>query len=108
MREVASGIAYRAVRNRGTIGGSIVHADPAADWSSFLLCADARVHIHGSTGARVHLAIRFRIQGGLAQFNRGDLDESFADVVLAEFVRNCERAMAGEETRSSAGGLALL
>ena len=52
MREVASGIAYRAVRNRGTIGGSIVHADPAADWSSFLLCADARVHIHGSTGER--------------------------------------------------------
>ena len=57
---------------------------------------------------RVQLAIRFRIQGGLAQFNRGDLVESFADVVLAEFVRNCERAMAGEEARSSAGGLALL
>jgi carbon-monoxide dehydrogenase medium subunit len=29
---VARGIAYRAVRNRGTIGGSIAHADPAADW----------------------------------------------------------------------------
>ncbi len=29
---VAGGIAYRAVRNRGTIGGSIAHADPAADW----------------------------------------------------------------------------
>ena len=52
MREVASGIAYRAVRNRGTIGGSIAHADPAADWSSFLLCADARVRIRGSTGDR--------------------------------------------------------
>ena len=52
MREVASGIAYRAVRNRGTIGGSIVHADPAADWSSFLLCADAQVHIRGRTGER--------------------------------------------------------
>lgn len=47
MREVAAGIAYRAVRNRGTIGGSIVHADPAADWASFLLCADARIHIRG-------------------------------------------------------------
>ena len=30
--EVAAGIAYRAIRNRGTIGGSIAHADPAADW----------------------------------------------------------------------------
>ena len=57
---------------------------------------------------RIHLAIRFRIQGGLAQFNRGDLVESFADAVLAEFVRNCERALAGEETRGSASGLALL
>jgi CO/xanthine dehydrogenase FAD-binding subunit len=29
---VAAGTAYRAIRNRGTIGGSIAHADPAADW----------------------------------------------------------------------------
>src|SRR3954462_15201918 len=34
MREIASSTAYRAVRNRGTIGGSLVHADPAADWPS--------------------------------------------------------------------------
>ena len=52
MREVAAGIAYRAVRNRGTIGGSIVHADPSADWTCFLLCADARVHIRGADGKR--------------------------------------------------------
>ena len=52
MREVAAGIAYRAVRNRGTIGGSIAHADPAADWASFLLCADARVRIAGPMGSR--------------------------------------------------------
>ena len=58
--------------------------------------------------SRVQLAIRFRIQGGLAQFNRGDLVESFADVVLADFVRNCERVLAGEETEPGASGLALL
>ena len=52
MREVAAGIAYRAVRNRGTVGGSIVHADPAADWASFLLCADARIHIQSVAGER--------------------------------------------------------
>ena len=52
MREVAAGIAYRAVRNRGTLGGSIAHADPAADWTSFLLCADARVRIRGAAGER--------------------------------------------------------
>ena len=32
MEYVARGIAYRAVRNRGTLGGSLAHADPAADW----------------------------------------------------------------------------
>ena len=59
---------------------------------------------------RVELTIRFRIQGGLAQFNRSDLVESFADVVLSEFVRNCERRLAGEEIQGGAGasGFALL
>ena len=52
MREVAAGIACRAVRNRGTIGGSVAHADPSADWPSFLLCAGARVHIRGAAGTR--------------------------------------------------------
>lgn len=36
LKFVAHGIAYRAVRNRGTIGGSLAHADPAADWVSTL------------------------------------------------------------------------
>ena len=41
---------------------------------------------HGpETRTRVGVGIRFRIQGGLAQFNRGDLVESFADAMLAEF-----------------------
>ena len=52
MREVATSIAYRAIRNRGTIGGSIAHADPAADWTSFLLCADARVQVRSASGGR--------------------------------------------------------
>ncbi len=33
---VAAGIAFRAVRNRSTIGGSLCHADPAADWVNLL------------------------------------------------------------------------
>jgi carbon-monoxide dehydrogenase medium subunit len=33
LRAAAANIAHRAVRNRGTIGGSLAHADPAADWS---------------------------------------------------------------------------
>ena len=40
---VARGIAYRAVRNRGTIGGSLAHADPAADWVNVLTALGAEV-----------------------------------------------------------------
>jgi aerobic carbon-monoxide dehydrogenase medium subunit len=49
---VAAGIAYRAVRNRGTIGGSVAHADPAADWITFLAAIGAQVVIRGKTGRR--------------------------------------------------------
>lgn len=49
---VARRIAYRAVRNRGTIGGSLAHADPAADWVSALALAGAIVTVQGPRGAR--------------------------------------------------------
>ena len=46
-------IAYRAVRNRGTLGGSISHADPAADWLVLLLLLGAEVVVLGSDGTRL-------------------------------------------------------
>ena len=50
--EVAAGIAYRAIRNRGTIGGSIAHADPASDWPLALAALGATVNIRNAGGAR--------------------------------------------------------
>ena len=52
LREVASNIAYRAVRNRGTIGGSLAHADPAADWPSALTLLGATAIVAGPGGRR--------------------------------------------------------
>jgi aerobic carbon-monoxide dehydrogenase medium subunit len=52
MQRVASGIAYRAVRNLGTIGGSLALADPSADWPLCLLALDATVILHGPAGER--------------------------------------------------------
>ncbi len=49
---VARGIAYRAVRNRGTIGGSLAHADPAGDWPLALAALGATVRIAGPAGTR--------------------------------------------------------
>jgi carbon-monoxide dehydrogenase medium subunit len=52
LRHVAGRIAYRAVRNRGTIGGSIAHADPAADWVSALALVDAQSVVWTNRGSR--------------------------------------------------------
>ncbi len=52
LREVARGIAYRAVRNRGTLGGSLAHADPSADWVASLAALGAEVLIRGPAGSR--------------------------------------------------------
>ena len=40
------------VRNFGTIGGSIAHADPAADWPAILLAVDAKINIAHAGGTR--------------------------------------------------------
>ena len=50
LSEVAHGIAYRAIRNRGTLGGSLVHAAPAADWLSVLIVLDASVVVVDQDG----------------------------------------------------------
>ncbi|SMF48853.1 carbon-monoxide dehydrogenase medium subunit [Tistlia consotensis] len=52
LRQVGGGIAYRAVRNRGTLGGSLAHADPAADWISAFTALDATLQIEGPAGRR--------------------------------------------------------
>jgi carbon-monoxide dehydrogenase medium subunit len=52
MQRVASKISYRAVRNHGTIGGSVALADPAADWPGCLLALGAQVRIAGRKGTR--------------------------------------------------------
>lgn len=52
LARVASGIAYQAIRTRGTIGGSLCHADPAADWLTVLMALDAEVVLQSSAGAR--------------------------------------------------------
>lgn len=49
---VARAIAYRAIRNRGTVGGSIAHCDPAADWVNALTALNAEVVIHTTEGQR--------------------------------------------------------
>ena len=50
--QTATTIADVQVRNRGTIGGSIAHADPAGDWPATIMALDAEIKIFGPSGER--------------------------------------------------------
>ena len=64
LASVARGVAYRAVRNRGTLGGSLAHADPSADWPVAMLALGAEVDLGGPVAPR---------RLGLGDFLRGPL-----------------------------------
>lgn len=59
LAECAASIGDPQVRNRGTLGGSIAHADPAADYPAALLALDAEIHVKGPGGWRVAKAATF-------------------------------------------------
>lgn len=67
IRHVAGGIAYRVIRNKGTLGGSLAHADPAADWLTALTAAGATLTIacrRAANGAPRSIFDRLRRQAG--------------------------------------------
>ena len=57
--DCASEIGDPQVRNRGTLGGSLAHADPAADYPAIILALDAEIHLKGLSGSRVVKAADF-------------------------------------------------
>lgn len=76
LQAVASGIAYRSIRNRGTIGGSMAHADPAADWPLALSTLGATLHIRGPNGARSVSATDFMIGAFTSVLNEQEIIET--------------------------------
>ena len=59
LADAASEIGDPQVRNRGTIGGSLAHADPSADYPAVVLALDADIHVKGASGSRVVKASGF-------------------------------------------------
>jgi carbon-monoxide dehydrogenase medium subunit len=62
LSETAAAIGDVQVRNRGTIGGSLVHADPAADWPAAVLALDAELKVIGKSGERTIKAEDFFVE----------------------------------------------
>lgn len=79
---VARGIAYRAIRNRGTLGGSLCHADPAADWVNSLMALGAQVRLQSAASERM-LALESFIRAGYA--TALEPGEVLVEVVLPAF-----------------------
>ena len=61
IREAMSVIGHVAIRNRGTVGGSCAHSDPAAEWPALALALDAEIDARGSRGTRTIPASDFFI-----------------------------------------------
>src|SRR5277367_4241391 len=106
MQRVAGAIAYRAVRNRGTIGGSLSHADPAADWVSALSAFGATVMLRSVAGTR-DLAVEEFVTGALeSALQPGEIVEAVRVPVMAPsacwgYVKACRKP--GEFAHAIAG-----
>jgi carbon-monoxide dehydrogenase medium subunit len=71
--ETAAEIGDVQVRNRGTIGGSLAHADPAADYPAAILALDAEIVLASSSGARTVPAREFFVDMLTTQLRPGEI-----------------------------------
>ena len=59
LKTAVAHVAHYQIRNRGTVGGSIAHADPAAEMPGIALTCEAEIAVTGTSGARVITAAEF-------------------------------------------------
>ena len=87
LASIASSIAFRSVRNRGTIGGSLAHADPAADWVTLMSILDANVVLAGPQGRRTLRFDDFVIGTFTTALIHGEILETIELMELSATVR---------------------
>ena len=98
--ETALHIGDLQVRNKGTLGGSLVHGDPAADWPAVALALDATFEVVGPGGSREISASEFFV-GMLQTAVQGD------EILRAIRVPFTDRSVAYVKTEQKASGFAL-
>lgn len=108
----AAKIGYQAIRHRGTIGGSLAHADPAAELPAIAVALDATIHLqtedhargvkaddffegyyttarnHDEMVARVTVPLRTGLRSGFAEFSRRAGDFALALAAVATWVQD--------------------
>ena len=88
------------VRNVGTIGGSLVHADPAADWPAVILALDAELEVAGPSGPRTIAAANFFVDVMQTSLQPGE-------ILTYISVPATSNAVAYVKTEQKASGFAL-
>ncbi|MBX6352751.1 MAG: xanthine dehydrogenase family protein subunit M [Thermoflavifilum sp.] len=73
LSRTARWIADPLIRNRGTIGGSLAHADPGADWGAAMLAAGARIEARGPEGSRLIPVDEFFVDTFATSLNEDEL-----------------------------------
>ena len=92
LAEVAGQVADLQVRNRGTIGGALAHADPSADLPALMVAAEARIATAGGPRARSIAASRFFVDAFTTAL---DETEIITEVRLPAHLRTAGGARVG-------------
>jgi len=92
--EAAAEIGDPQVRNRGTLGGSLAHADPAADYPPVILALDADISVRGLNGSRTIKASKFFLDLFTVDLQEGELitHVRFAPANAAAYAKLHQRA----------------
>jgi aerobic carbon-monoxide dehydrogenase medium subunit len=101
--ECTENIGDRQVRNRGTIGGSLAHADPASDMPAVMLVLDASFNVRSKRGRRAIKAREF-FQGPFATVLAED--ELLLNIVLPPLPRGAGTAYLSQDQAASGYALA--
>jgi aerobic carbon-monoxide dehydrogenase medium subunit len=101
--ECTEGIGDLQVRNRGTVGGSLAHADPASDMPAVMLALDATFNLRSKRGKR-SVAAREFFHGPFATALAED--ELLIDMVLPPLPRNAGTAYVSQDQAASGYALA--
>jgi carbon-monoxide dehydrogenase medium subunit len=96
--EVAADIADIQVRNRGTIGGSLAHADPASDMPAVMLALDAEFQLRSKKGGRRTAKAREFFQGAFATAMTED--ELLTDILIGGVGRNAAAYVSFDQAAS--------
>lgn len=101
--EATTSIGDLQVRNRGTIGGGLAHADPASDMPAVMLALDATFNLRSTAGKRSVTAREFFL-GAFSTAMRED--ELLFDIILPPPLRKAGMAYVGFEQKASGYAIA--